>query len=192
MYDTHSATDSVKRVSIYSVSSAIFLFHLVSQSLTLRVLRFAMASRPRTRHMRVESTDKRERRCKYPTRDPETFFKIVLNEKILVCVFCSLKLFWVILWFSVLFLNETLWGLLRRYVQVLHCLFLWIKHNYGRETKNKDCYFTLVCFLRLLNFLFGFWENQRRWWVFEIGSCYSISIKKNKRLIWCNTLSYHA
>ena len=114
VYDTHSATDSVKRVSIYSVS----------QSLTLRVLRFAMASRPRTRHMRVESTDKRERRCKYPTRDPETFFKIVLNEKILVCVFCSLKLFWVILWFSVLFLNETLWGLLRRYVQVLHCLFL--------------------------------------------------------------------
>ena len=86
VYDTHSATDSVKRVSIYSVSSAIFLFHLVSQSLTLRVLRFAMASRPRTRHMRVESTDKRERRCKYPTRDPETFFKIVFNEKILVCV----------------------------------------------------------------------------------------------------------
>ena len=152
MYDTHSATDSVKRVCIYSVSSDIFLFHLVSQSLTLRVLCFAMASRPRTRHMGVESTDKRERRCKYPTRDPETFFKIVLNEKILVCVFCSLKLFWVILWFSVLFLNETLWGLLRCYIQVLHCLFLWIKHN-SRETKNKDCYFTLVCFLRLLNFL---------------------------------------
>ena len=91
-------------------------FHYLSLSLSFSIsdtesalLCFAMASRPRTRRMGVESTDKRERRCKYPTRDPETFFKIVLNEKILVCIFCSLKLFWVILWFSVLFLNETLW-----------------------------------------------------------------------------------
>ncbi|XP_065636659.1 B3 domain-containing transcription factor VRN1 isoform X1 [Quercus suber] len=46
-----------------------------------RAIRAAL--RPRTRCRGVEPTDKCERRCKYPTRDPETFFKIVFNEKIL-------------------------------------------------------------------------------------------------------------
>ena len=134
---------------IHSFFHYLSLSLWASQSLTLRLLCFDMASRPRTRRRGVEPTDKRERCCKYPTRDPETFFKIVFNEKILVCVFFSLNFSGS---FSVLFLNETLWGLLRCYMQVLHCLFLWFFLQERKKKKKKIVALHLFVFWGFLTF----------------------------------------